>query len=301
MKYLSLSGAICAIYGTDVNITSTRNIGGGDINDAACLTLNDGTELFVKSNHGQDVSFFEAEVTGLELIRDTDAISVPDALAVGEDRELGAFLVMKYIPSAQRVSGYWEDFAKRLYHMHTADTRGLVPGGVYGLAYDNYIGSNTQINTPHESWIGFYRDCRLIPRFEQAERYFDSGMKRKIDKLLGQLDKWLTEPDRPSLLHGDLWGGNAMTGSDGRAWLIDPAAYVGHAEADLSMTQLFGGFPTAFYSQYKALADADGITVLDSGYYDRRDLYNLYHLLNHLALFGRSYYGAVADIIEHYI
>ena len=113
------------------------------------------------------------------------------------------------------------------------------------------------------------------PRFpvwdkDVAEKYFDAGDRRQIRSLLDHLDRYLTEPEKPSLLHGDLWGGNYMTGDDGKAWLIDPAAYYGHPEADLAMTQLFGGFSSDFYEAYKEAAD------LESGYADRRDLYNLY-------------------------
>lgn len=103
------------------------------------------------------------------------------------------------------------------------------------------------------------------------------------------------EPEHPSLLHGDLWSGNVMTGNDGKAWLIDPAVYVGHAEADLAMTELFGGFPQIFYDVYREEAP------MQPGYERRRDLYNLYHLLNHLNLFGRAYLPSVVRVVEKYI
>ena len=109
-----------------------------------------------------------------------------------------------------------------------------------------------------------------------------------------RLEDYLTEPEAPSLLHGDLWGGNFVTGPDGYAWLIDPAVYVGHAEADLAMTELFGGFAPNFYASYR---EANPVAP---GYADRRELYNLYHLLNHLNLFGGGYYGSVMRIIKRY-
>ncbi len=112
--------------------------------------------------------------------------------------------------------------------------------------------------------------------------------------LLEHTDSILTEPEFPSLLHGDLWAGNVMTGNDGRVWLIDPAAYVGHAEADLAMTELFGGFPQAFYRAYQEALP------LQPGYDGRRDFYNLYHLLNHLNLFGVSYLSPVRNVIRKY-
>ena len=104
----------------------------------------------------------------------------------------------------------------------------------------------------------------------------------------------MIEPKHPSLLHGDLWSGNIITGNDGKAWLIDPAVYVGHAEADIAMTELFGGFPRAFYDAYKESG------MLQPEYGRRRDIYNLYHLLNHLNLFGRTYLSSVRRVIEGY-
>ena len=127
-----------------------------------------------------------------------------------------------------------------------------------------------------------------------AERYFDPGTRRQCERLLDRLDSRLAEPEFPSLIHGDLWSGNAVCGPDGKAWILDPAAYVGHFEAELAMTELFGGFPTAFYEAYRE------VNPIDSGYRDRRDLYNLYHLLNHLNLFGGSYLSSVRQILSRY-
>ena len=111
---------------------------------------------------------------------------------------------------------------------------------------------------------------------------------------MANLDRYLVEPEKPSLVHGDLWSGNFITGSDGQAWLIDPAVYVGHAEADLAMTELFGGFHPRFYAAYRE------VNPLQPGYEQRRDLYNLYHLLNHLNLFGRGYLSSVLRILSRY-
>lgn len=174
----------------------------------------------------------------------------------------------------------------------TAETAGLVSGGKYGFYCDNYIGRHSQVNTGYESWTGFFRDCRLEPQFRDAARYFDKEELKRITRLLDRIDEILVEPEYPSLLHGDLWGGNVIAGNDGAAWLIDPAVYVGHAEADLAMTELFGGFPPVFYDAYKEAAP------LQPGYERRRDVYNLYHLLNHLNLFGRMYLPEVRHIIS---
>ena len=161
----------------------------------------------------------------------------------------------------------------------------------YGFVADNYIGAAIQINTPKKSWVEFFRECRLLPQLRMADRYLDAGLRRKADRLLAHLDRYLREPEFPSLVHGDLWGGNVLCGSDGRAWLIDPAAYVGDFETDLAMTELFGRFPPAFYRAYQEENPVDG------EYQERKPIYQLYHLLNHLNLFGRSYLGSVAAIL----
>ena len=144
------------------------------------------------------------------------------------------------------------------------------------------------------SWISFFRDCRLVPQFRDAMHWFDDAARKQIAYLLDHLDVYLEEPEHPSLLHGDLWSGNFITGSDGNAWLIDPAAYVGHAEADLAMTELFGGFSQRFYDAYRE------VHPIHPGYGHRRELYNLYHLLNHLNLFGGSYLPSVNRVLRDF-
>ena len=111
---------------------------------------------------------------------------------------------------------------------------------------------------------------------------------------MANLDRYLVEPEKPSLVHGDLWPGNMITGDDGKGWLIDPAVYYGHPEVDIAMTELFGGFPRAFYEAYKEAGR------LQPGYEDRKDLYNLYQLLNHLNMFGRGYLPEVRWILAKY-
>ena len=125
-----------------------------------------------------------------------------------------------------------------------------------------------------------------------AEKYFSDSLLQKADRLLSHLNQYMREPEFPSILHGDLWSGNILCGPDGKAWLIDPAVYVGDFETDLAMTQLFGSLPEKFYSAYNEINPVDW-----NGYKDRRLLYDLYHLLNHLNLFGGTYYDSVRKII----
>ena len=263
-------------------------VSGGDINAAYRLTLTDGTRVFMKANRAASPAFFQAEADGLAAIRNTGAIGVPEVIAAGSDEGYGSFLLLEWIEAAPQKRDFWEAFGHSLARMH------LAHADRFGWVRNNYIGSSPQVNAPRESWIAFFRDCRLAPQFQRTQHRFDTDMRRRVTCLLDHLGDWLVEPPRPSLLHGDLWSGNFITGTDGQALLIDPAAYVGHAEADLAMTELFGGFHPRFYAAYQE------VNPLQSGYNERRDLYNLYHLLNHLNLFGSGYLSPVERIIRRY-
>ena len=299
----SLGDALNALA-PGASLEAHRPVGGGDINRAYRLTLSDGTELFAKTNASSLLPMFEAEAEGLAAMRATGTIGIPAVLAVGlEPSELGrdsSWLLMEWLAPGQTVSNFWETFAEELADMHAADTAFLFPerGGqtTYGFPLDNYIGSTPQINTPMRSWVDFFRECRLHPQVRMAYdgSYLERSAMRQADTVMERLESLLPEPDHPSLLHGDLWGGNYMIGPDGKAWLIDPATYVGHREADLAMTELFGGFSPAFYSAYRSIAH------VDAGYSERRDLYNLYHLLNHVNLFGYSYVGSVLRTLDRF-
>ena len=312
---VSLEEALEKALGRDSEIVERKRLYGGDINDAYMLRLSGGQRVFMKTNSVRNYGFFAAEEQGLNALRSAGVIGVPELLGTGTDRRQGfSFLLLEYMESAPQVSDYWEIFGRQLARLHRADCGGLVPAPStavsacsagaagstdtnegaewkYGFVADNYIGAAIQINTPKKSWVEFFRECRLLPQLRMADRYLDAGLRRKADRLLAHLDRYLREPEFPSLVHGDLWGGNVLCGSDGRAWLIDPAAYVGDFETDLAMTELFGRFPPAFYRAYQEENPVDG------EYQERKPIYQLYHLLNHLNLFGRSYLGSVAAIL----
>ena len=295
----SLDQAITSLFGDNLRIVSKRPVHGGDINESYCLSLSDGTAVFMKCNALKNLPFFVAEANGLEALRKPETIGVPKPLAIGTDKaQRIAFLLMEYLEPAAKLTRYWEIFGRELAALHRADCAEFAEaeqGHPFGLTYDNYIGASPQINTPKENWITFFRECRLLPQIKMAERYLDTKMRKQCTKLLDHLDSYLTEPTFPSLIHGDLWSGNAVCGSNGKAWILDPAVYVGHYEAELAMTELFGGNPTSFYEAYNE------VTPIDSGYHDRRDLYNLYHMLNHLNLFGATYLGSVQRILNRYV
>ncbi|MCH5271872.1 MAG: fructosamine kinase family protein [Lachnospiraceae bacterium] len=291
--------AIAELFGENLRVVSKRPVYGGDINESYCLSLSDGTVVFMKCNAMKNLSFFEAEEKGLEALRHTNTIGVPEVLGLGVDEEeIISFLLMEYLEAAPRINGYWEEFGRELAALHRTDCFGFTAAESrrpFGFDADNYIGASPQLNTPKADWLTFFRECRLLPQINMAEKYLDFGTRRQCVKLLDNLDAYLTEPEFPSLLHGDLWSGNAVCGPDGKAWILDPAAYVGHFEAELAMTELFGGFPPHFYEAYHE------VNRIDSGYRDRRDLYNLYHMLNHLNLFGASYLNSVQRILDRYV
>lgn len=290
---IQLSDILKDIFGPDTEVADVRRISGGDINDACLLILNIGRRIFLKENHERNIRGFETEMNGLAAIRETGAIGVPEVLKVGVSGGR-AYLMMEYLEPAPKRPDYFEHFGRQLAAMHRADPSKWTPGGKYGFQEDNYIGLGEQSNTIYAEWVPFFRDCRLEVQFNRAQGYFDKSGRRAMQQLLDHLDEYLIEPEYPSLLHGDLWGGNYVTGPDGAAWLIDPAVYVGCAEADLAMTELFGGFAPAFYDSYR---ENGGILP---GYRDRREIYNLYHLLNHLNLFGGGYYGSVIRTVRRF-
>jgi len=294
--FTSLESAVSSLFGEGTKIEQTRRISGGDSNEAYGLTLTGGKYIFMKCNTKEKLPFFTAEAAGLHAIARTEAIGTPRILGVGTDGGRGgfSFLLLEFISGKSRGKRYWEEFAGQLAGLHRAETDGLAAGGKYGFESDNYIGRRSQVNKGYDSWTGFFRDCRLEPQFRDAARYFDKEDLKRIVRFLDHIDEILVEPEYPSLLHGDLWAGNVITGNDGRAWLIDPAVYVGHAEADIAMTELFGGFPPAFYDAYQERIP------LQPGYERRRDVYNLYHLVNHLNMFGRMYLSEVKRIVGRF-
>ncbi len=294
-QFASLQEAMEFFLEEDVSVRQTRRIAGGDCSQAFGLTLTNGSQLFMKLNTMENIAYFASEALGLSAIAKTKAIQTPQIFGYGTDKERQcAFLFLEWIATENRKAADWEAFGHQLADFHRAATAEYVPGGNYGFLEDNFIGAGEQINTVRNDWISFFRDCRLEPQFQKAAGYFNSEDRKRIYHLLDHIGDVLIEPKYPSLLHGDLWSENVMTGQDGRVWMVDPAVYVGHAEADLAMTELFGGFPQEMYAAYRE------VSPLEPGYEDRRDLYHLYHLLNHLNLFGRSYYPSVIRILEKY-
>ena len=288
----SLEDAVKDIWGQKVTIQRKQSVSGGDINDAYRLLLSNGDDAFLKINSRAADSFFTAEANGLRAMRETGA-NVPKVLACGNMEDGAKFLLLSY-ERGNRRADHEALLGQMLARMHRANTGQFTQCGTFGFYEDNFIGAARQINTPKSGWAEFFRDERLGVQMKMAAPYFDKTDRQLCQRLLDRLPDFLTEPSFPSLLHGDLWSGNVMPDRHGRPMLIDPAVYVGHHEADIAMTELFGGFAPEFYEAYHEIIPPE------SGYTDRRDIYNLYHLLNHLNLFGGSYLSPVRRILKRY-
>ncbi len=268
---------------------------GGDINQAASFAVN-GTRYFVKYSYQAPPAMFPAEAAGLRLLAQAGAVRVPAVIAQGDvEGACPAYLVLEWIETGEGSRSHdavMEDFGERLaaLHRHT--------GPHYGLDHDNFIGRLPQPNRPAPSWSAFYRDQRIRPQMALARergllpRRREDLLTRLMDRLPDLLDD---DAIQPSLLHGDLWGGNYLIDEHGEAVLIDPAVYYGHREMDLAMSELFGGFSRRFYDAYHAAYP------IDPGYEDRRALYQLYYILAHLNLFGESYGGRVDALAARYV
>ena len=269
------------------SIRTITSVGGGDINAAARVET-DEARYFVKWNAHPRPQMFAVEARGLQLLAQANALRVPRVVALIEQPPA---LVLEWIEVGVNKQSAAEELGRGLVQQHR------VVGQSYGLDHDNYIGANPQPNPPARSWIEFYRDQRLGAQRELAQQNgtLTSERARRLDRVMTHLDRWIDKTQViPSLLHGDLWGGNYLIDAQGRPVLIDPAVYYGDREAEIAFTELFGGFSARFYAAYNEA------WPLDRGYADRRDLYNLYHLLNHLNLFGEGYGGSVDAILKHY-
>ncbi len=286
----ALVNALRGLFGEGVRVISKTRAGGGSINQASVLTLSDGNRAFLKVNRTRDGEFFEAEAAGLRALASDEGPRVVRFLANGEDAS-GRFLLLEYIESAPPRADFWEDFGRRLARLHRTRRSPR-----FGFQADNYIGATPQLNTWSDNWPDFFGRMRLGHQIELARRggRADRALVAGVERILARLGELLPSGEEASLLHGDLWGGNYLVGPEGYAVLIDPAVYYGDREADLAMTELFGGFPERFYAAYQ-----EEYPLLE-GSAERRDLYNLYHLLNHLNLFGASYLQGVRSTVARY-
>ena len=291
----ALAEAIAAATGKPCAALTLRPIGGGDINQA--FSVHGGVRpYFVKTNDANRLPMFEAEADALNALAATRSVRVPRPLCTGTAAGQ-AFLVLEYLDL--RGNGDAASLGTQLARLHRAP----VMRPQFGWARDNWIGSTLQPNGWNHDWIAFWREQRLGHQLQlAAQNGYGGALQRDGEALMTGLDHFFSDyRPAPSLLHGDLWGGNHGYLADGTYDLacpsghgksespcgtpviFDPATYVGDRECDLAMSELFGGFAPAFYAAYREA------WPLDPGYAVRKTLYNLYHVLNHANLFGGGY------------
>jgi protein-ribulosamine 3-kinase len=265
-------------------VVSSQPVSGGCINNGTRLLTASGQTFFLKTNLHLPDDVFQREMEGLLALRKPDGPRLPEAYLTGAD-----FLLLEDLKPGQIQPDFWARLGRQLasLHSYTHDR--------FGFEHNNYLGSTPQPNPWMEDGHAFFTEQRLMfqARLAQRNGYFRSREMRLTEKLCQRLPE-LAPVQPASLIHGDLWSGNVISNESGSPALIDPAAHYGWAEAELGMTALFGGFGGAFYRAYEEMRP------LEAGWRDRLDIYNLYHLLNHLNLFGSGYYGQVVGILRRF-
>ena len=282
----AMARAITRATGETFRSEGRQGVGGGCINSAEILE-GGGRRYFVKHNDAACLDMFAAESDGLVEITGSMSVRVPQPVCSGTHGGR-AFLVLEYLDIGHGHGITDEILGHQLAAMHrtTCDH--------FGWWRDNTIGSTPQINAREHDWVTFWREHRLRFQLDLAARNGQGGsLLRRGEQLLERLLAFFAGyRPLPSLLHGDLWGGNHAALRDGTPVVFDPAVYYGDREADIAMTEMFGGFGSGFHVAYREA------WPLDPGYRVRRDLYNLYHVLNHLNLFGGGYREQAQQLID---
>jgi protein-ribulosamine 3-kinase len=286
-----ISKLLYPVFGDEVRVKSSSPTSGGCINQTSILQLTNGARVFLKYNSHPPTDFFAVEAKGLKLLAQAvKGPRIPKPLAL-QNSAKPSFLILEYIEESSPSHDFATRFAQSLAGLHR------VSQNSFGLDHDNYIGSTPQKNAQETNGIQFFCDQRLRYQQELARK---SGMlplstDKKLSQLCERLGNYLDiSGEKPALLHGDLWSGNYFPDGEQVPCIFDPAVYFGLREADLAMTELFGRLPQRFYDAYHEAFP------LNPGYEERKDLFNLYHLLNHLNLFGGSYLGSVEEVIKRY-
>jgi fructosamine-3-kinase len=294
-----MSGADAAVArsieratGAPVRILRRTPLGGGSINDTARIETTAGT-FVVKSHRQAPANMFRAEADGLTALRASGTtLAIPRVVAVGgSDPDGTSFIVLEHIEPSRRRADFDERLGRGLAELHRSTA------SQFGFHSDTYCGTTPQPNPWTSEWVAFYGASRLGYQLRLAT---DAGRlspidQQRIESMIGRLSEWIEEPaSGPSLIHGDLWSGNLHVDADGQPALIDPAAYYAHREAELGMMALFGGFSARVFDAY------DEAFPLEPGWRDRNSLYQLYHLMNHLNLFGGGYHGQVMSLVRRF-
>lgn len=266
------------------SLVHTESLAGGCINDVRRIHLDSGQTLVLKQNSHAPHDMFSAEAAGLQALAEADACRVPEVIHA----EPG-FILLEDLGSGNATTDYFASLGRQLAILHKHE------GPQFGFTVDNYCGATPQCNINDSDGHHFFGEHRILAlaRKSQQQGLLSTQDLARAESIAGNLSRWI--PQMPAtLIHGDLWSGNVHCDEEGQPALIDPASYWGWAEAELAMTDLFGGFPAIFYQAYES---ESGIAA---DWRDRAALYNLYHLLNHLLLFGSSYHASVVSILDRY-
>ncbi|MDP9230025.1 MAG: fructosamine kinase family protein [Bacteroidota bacterium] len=273
-----------------------KSVGGGSINQAYKIIVNNDRHFFVKTNSSARFpKLFQKEKTGLLFLDKQNIIRVPDVIA-HEENETDQILILEWIDGGIKTEKFWKQFGEKLAALHQqtwSDRDGQI---MFGFNENNYMGALPQINSFTSNWIDFFINCRLKPQIKSSteNNLLQPAHIVSFEKLYRRLPDFF-EKEKPSLLHGDLWSGNFMCDKTSHPVLIDPAIYFGHRSMDLGITTLFGGFEKPFYESYNYNF------TFPSNYKEQWDICNLYPLLIHLNLFGQGYLNNIAGILKSYI
>lgn len=270
----------------NANVIGLTALSGGSIASSYRADLDGGECVFVKTSP-QHRDMFLKEANGLNELRTADALLIPEVIAATEE-----VLITEFLPASAPSDPFrfFEEFGKRFARLHRKTNER------FGFRENNYIGSTVQNNLPlTSSWKDFFVTNRLEFQFRLAESngYRDAEILRLFRKMESLIERTVVDDgEGPALLHGDLWSGNFLYTGNDTPVLFDPAVYYGHREMDLAMTRLFGGFSETFYASYHETYP------LNEDWKRRCELYSLYHLFNHLNLFGESYYPQIYSVMN---
>ncbi len=280
----SIAKEISQATNTSFEITNTRSVGGGCINQGYKISGNS-QNYFVKVNQANQVEMFVAEALGLKQMAATETITIPKPICWGVTGN-SCYIVLQWLDFGGRNNRSWRSMGRQLAQMHQHRTNDN-----FGWDTNNTIGSTPQINNWMDNWADFFAEQRIGYQLRLAKR--KGGNFPDTNQVIAAVRAKLADrKPEASILHGDLWSGNADITRDGKPVIFDPATYFGDRETDIAMTELFGGFPNAFYQGYNQQWQ------LDPGYKQRKSLYNLYHILNHFNLFGGGYGSQANRMIQ---
>jgi fructosamine-3-kinase len=285
--WTEIARTITQATGQEFAIANTNSVSGGCINQGYKIS-SDKAEYFVKLNDASQIEMFVAEAIGLKQMYATETITVPQPICYGT-ADSSSYIVLQWLDLGRGSSHSYREMGRQLAAMHREGT-----AEHFGWSRNNTIGSTPQINTQTDNWADFFAEQRIGYQLKLAKRRGGSfpDSKKVVE---GVRNKLANRKPEVSLVHGDLWSGNAAITADGSPVILDPAIYYGDRETDIAMTELFGGFPAAFYNGYNEAWQ------LDSGYQQRKSIYNLYHVLNHFNLFGGGYANQAKRIIQQII